>query len=717
MLKKIGILGVVVILLINFNKLYAGNHEVIHPTEGYPIGWGDPGAVPYWMDRGPLGVLSNIQAKVLTESMMDTWASVGTALVDFSYRGDLPEDVTKDNIADYLARTTCGDSNRTDIPANVVPIVFDSDGGIIEYLVGIGSSIEVGGLATLRCFVGSLDDPKSIYQGMLIINGQFIDGKGASESSPADISVNGIAGVMLHELGHLIGLDHTALNEEIYNNIYSGAISRDNSKYLPVMLPTVLRNSNSSTTLHPDDISAISILYPRGDYLSTAGNIKGEILTKNGKEVRKVNVIARREDDPLCEAVSAVTGRMCTPLLDPSGHPNFNSTYCDSPELFGDYIIEGLIPGSYTVEVEELADGWIRDGMYPSGVDAELPGDAEFYNNQEQWNESPYLATLVGVAANETVGGINIILSDLQAKGGQLIRLPLSGFDEGPGTRCVADPVDYAGIITEMGGEGDFSASLGEGTEETSANSGSDGGCQLNRASNRGLEMIFIFILVGLCVLIRAYKYQRQHDRRLFCFSIVGGHAPTPTRTYTTILIIIILLISSTATASSIIPTDLDGMSHKAGKIFHGRCIGVDIIKDENGLVSTLVTYEVLRGVKGVATPTVTFKIFGVATKDVEGSAQSTLVGVGDFSPGREDVLFLYQESPWGFTAPIGLWQGEFPVMQTDEGPRLSQKSRSYQTTIGSGVKAAVSAEKKISTPDSLLDEVEEILGFWIFSL
>lgn len=684
MLKRLIVFGAVFFFIVNFGKSYAGNHEVIHPTKGHSIGWENPTAIPYWMDIGPLGKLTNSEARGLTAAMMDTWAKVETSRVRFVYQGNLPEDVTRENIADYLAMTSCGGSSRADIPKNVVPIIFDSDGKIIEYIAGMGSAIEIGGLATLRCFVGTLDNPLSIYQGMVIINGQFIDGKDFTEFSPADLSVNSIAGVMLHELGHLIGLDHSALNEEMYEAISEGILPADYSRYLPVMLPTVLRKSNSSTTLHPDDISAISTLYPATGYLSQVGDIEGEVVRSDGEEVRKVNVIARKEDDPLCEAVASLSGRRCVPLTDSNGRPNFNMTYCDSSDLYGDYTIEGLLPGDYTVEIEELDAGWVRSGMYPSLIDEDLPGDAEFYNGGDSPDESPYSFTLLDVGAGEIISEVDIVMSSSEAASNQLARIPIKTFEEGPASRCKTDPIDYAAVLSDE----ELSASFGSSAYESEGQE--NGGCELSHSSKPEGGWLVLLTLLGVILLFRRF-YMRRSIRAL-------------------LILTAILLVPHMSHASTIIPAGLTKMSQKAGKIFYGRCVDARVVQDERGFTSTLVTYEVLRGVKGTSSPMVTFKVFGVAT-DESTDQPSTLVGITRFYPGKEDILFLYEESPWGFTSPIGLWQGDFSVIQTEEGPRLSVTSKSYRSTPGVGLKAADSGKYPIVTPDDLLDEVEEMLN------
>ena len=97
MVRRILYIFIIFFFIFNLKILYAGNHEVIHPQTGVSIGWTDPTAIPYWTDLGPMGLLSNDQAKALTHKMLSVWADLETANVDFSYQGDLEEDVTEED--------------------------------------------------------------------------------------------------------------------------------------------------------------------------------------------------------------------------------------------------------------------------------------------------------------------------------------------------------------------------------------------------------------------------------------------------------------------------------------------------------------------------------------------------------------------------------------------------------------------------------------------
>ena len=178
------------------------------------------------------------------------------------------------------------------------------------------------------------------------------------------------------------------------------------------------------------------------------------------------------------------------------------------------------------------------------------------------------------------------------------------------------------------------------------------------------------------------------------------------------IFISLILFVSRFGYSSSVVPVDLEKMSVKAGYIFHGVCTDVKTVEDENGFIATEVTYDVIRSVKGNENDKITFKVFGFATGEGKDTG-TTLVGLAPFYYGREDVLFLYKESPWGFTSPVGLWQGSYPVIRDGADVSISRKSEAYNSTIAAkGFKAASSRNRvsEIVTPDNLLDEVENIL-------
>lgn len=132
--------------------------------------------------------------------------------------------------------------------------------------------------------------------------------------------------VALHEIGHLLGLGHSALGEtEISGGgrrvIGSGA----------VMFPIALTaGSTADRELQPDDRAGINDLYQTADFGERTSSIGGRV-TKNGNGVFGAHVAAFNLE------TGALVGGF-------------------SLESDGTYVVAGLSPGSYLVRAEPLDD-------------------------------------------------------------------------------------------------------------------------------------------------------------------------------------------------------------------------------------------------------------------------------------------------------------------------------------------------------------------------
>ncbi len=121
--------------------------------------------------------------------------------------------------------------------------------------------------------------------------------------------------------------------------------------------------------------------------------------------------------------------------------------------------------------------------------------------------------------------------------------------------------------------------------------------------------------------------------------------------------------------ASQVRPVDLEQMTHRAARIFEGRCTGSRVEFDTSLKREVVVsTFRVHRWVKGADGSVVTVRMLAGAP----GSAGSEAAGLPSFRPGDEAVLFLYGESTLGLTSPVGLGQGRFRIFRDKQGRRLA---------------------------------------------
>ncbi len=319
------------------------------------------GNVPFKTDLGGLGFLTKAQADALTSGSMAEWTAVPTASLTLAFAGD---------ITNELGVPLGVDIDETNFDLLVlgvfngggIDVVHDDDGAIFDLIFGPGSGV-LGFAGPEFLFI----DAPEIAESVAFLNGAAVD--------PGDVTpIPGaiLQGVLTHEYGHAIGLAHSQTNGAILafgdNAAPTGcpSLGTPTATDIETMYPFSINAATelaTATVEHPDDMTALSELYPEAGYFSLPA-ITGKVLAPNGTTpLTGVNVIARNVANPLRDAVSALSG-------------DYSLSVGDA--FAGVYTFTGLTAGAnYVIYIDEIVAGGFTTQPIPVAVEEYFNGANE----------------------------------------------------------------------------------------------------------------------------------------------------------------------------------------------------------------------------------------------------------------------------------------------------------------------------------------------------
>ena len=246
--------------------------------------------VPYFVTNRDGGGVTAPQFQAAIARAFATWADEPSIDIAFAFRGFTGAEPFEDD-----AMNTIGFQNEPDLER-----VLGATGFTIDDVTG------------------------RILESDIFFNAAF-DWSVAQGGDPARFDLQSTA---VHEIGHFIGLGHSAIGETELQPDGRRRVIAKQAVMFPIAFPP---GSISDRLLKADDISGAADIYPEGNFGRTHGSISGRVLL-GGRGIFGAHVTA----------FSLETGRIVGTF-----------TLHDD----GSFVIAGLDPGLHVVRAEPLDDG------------------------------------------------------------------------------------------------------------------------------------------------------------------------------------------------------------------------------------------------------------------------------------------------------------------------------------------------------------------------
>lgn len=338
-------------LLVLFPQWVLAGGPFYVTSDGAPIVWDTSSAIPLHPESGTCADFSNgdMLAKIATN--IAYWELIDGIDLEFDVEaGEIGEDIDGDNYTDYLVDS----SDDAGLVDNLNPVMFDDDGEIVVAVFGDGNQFAVLGFAGPD---GFSDDATEYTDGQALFNCLCLAGN-ENNADCQDLGVtfseDDLDFTMTHEIGHMIGFDHTQVNQAMADASSCDTATSGDCDDIPVMYPVAWDSADQITPTVDDKVIALT-LYGQDGWEDDFCTVTGALTDADSNELRCADVQALTDDT--ADTVAVVSGAFA-PAEDTDGD-GYTDGDGECTSDCGSFTLYGLDPDkTYTLTVKPVDSGW-----------------------------------------------------------------------------------------------------------------------------------------------------------------------------------------------------------------------------------------------------------------------------------------------------------------------------------------------------------------------
>lgn len=351
-----------------FTFLFLASRTV---AAGGPIHVSEGGVASSWdetislhPEAGTCGPFSRDEMISKLEEKLGLWEKVTGAGFEISLdESVIGVDIDGDNFGDFYS----SGSSDSDADDGVNPVMFDDDGAIVRSLFGSPNEFFFLGFAGPDAFD---DDGETIIAGEVLINCLCLLDEEAC--SGIVFTEDDLHFTVVHEVGHMIGLDHTQVNQSIAEGECDITDDGDCDN-LPTMYPVSIDPADQLTPQRDDEVALLN-LYGLSSLDDGFCTVTGDLKDKNGKPLRCADVQAVTSDTT--DTIAVVSGGLA-PNDDLDGDEATDGDG-ECTDDCGEFILRGLsTEKEISMVVRPIDSTWIGGSGINPCVNGQIAGIVE----------------------------------------------------------------------------------------------------------------------------------------------------------------------------------------------------------------------------------------------------------------------------------------------------------------------------------------------------